>query len=108
MRANFDSEGKFAIEFLSKLKKKHRIDTNLKKKIESNVVGFDLELEELGTKAKSLHILCENNINKLAELVILCKEEFGLSNKLQKRLDLVESLKDLQEVSDSQVDSLEK
>lgn len=71
-------------------------------------MGFDLELEILGTKAKSLHFLCENNINKLAELVILCKEEFGLSNKLQKRLDLVESLKALQDVADAQVDELEK
>jgi predicted phosphodiesterase len=39
---------------------------------------------------------------------VLCKEEFGLSNKLQKRLDLVESLKALQDVADAQVDALEK
>lgn len=78
------------------------------KKIEDNVVGFDEELQILGKKAKTLHNLCESNINKLAELVILCREEFILSSKLQKRLDLFENLKGLGEVSSSQVDELVK
>jgi hypothetical protein len=108
VRSAFDSEGKFALEYLGKLKKEHQRDSDLMEKIEDNVIGFDEELEELGYKAKNLHELCENNIHKLAELVILCKEEFGLSSKLQKRLDLVEGLKGLGDLNNKQVDELEQ
>lgn len=76
VRCNFDSEGKYCLQFIAHLKEKYNLDLELIKKIEENVVGFDEELEILGYKAKALHNLCENNINKLAELVILCREEF--------------------------------
>ena len=107
VRANMDAEGKYAQKFLSRLKDNYKLNSDLMKTIGSNVVGFEDELEELSYKAKALNTLCENNIDKLAELVIQCKEEFDLSNKLQKRLDLVEGQKGTEDISIDQLDELE-